>query len=700
MIKINAMLKNAGIFLLSLLSFLMVLNHKELFSIYQWNILPVRIVSALLILYGLLLLFIYKKKLVDAVFFSLFGLFVVIFCSSFVSSDLLDSLLYALFYLFVAFLYLSIKFLYKNIKNFKELFIDLYLISVSVSLAVVVFQIIFFYSTSKLVGAVWPVPNHVPRFGAFFWDINHFGLFLAFGFWLCVYKVFIFAKNKVHLLKYSCLLFLILISLFLTSSRSALLGLGFGTLVFTFLFLYYFTSVLKKHFYMFIKYLVIFLPVFIFSVSVFAGTFIRNFFFYRIHSFFTHFILLKIGFYMFLKHPLLGVGGNDFGTALKDSSFFKDFALLDPGALSYKVPIHSVWFQFLTESGILAFIFFAFFSIFTLFLLFKSYTKTKKILFLILFSAFFGALVSGIFYSYNLEFFWLFLLFSAVVGYNNFSFSKKFFFKFIKMLYGFKFLMYLGIFVYLLYLLSKIDNSPSYSEILLFNSAKSGVGDGLLSGFYTMYLNKFQYMFGYFPYVGRLLSFTFAVPVVYLSYLILQKLKFTKKLIFTTSYVLLLGYTSSFFEINKISFYFYLGFLASFSIIFFVDTSKLRYVNSKIYTNFIHILLFVSLVMGFFILSPSKINIYQPNVSRLVNTLAQKYSLGDFKIYTDISGADDTVSFYTEPKTSVYLVDQKTSIDANINYIFLSRNKNLNIPYSLVVTGNNVYGFINFERSE
>ena len=693
----------------------MILNHKELFSIYTWNLLPVRFISGLVIINGFVLLVIYKNKLLDIVFEILILLFLFISLSSLVSSNISESFIYSLFYLFVAFLYIMLKFLFKNTKEFVDVFINFYLLTVFISIVIVIFQIIVFYSNDKLFGAVWPVPGNIPRFGALFWDINHFGLFLVIGIWLLFYKFLkdirkFSYKNALHLL----FILITFCTLVLTSSRSAILGFLVGMSIFV---LVYFLTYRKNYFRNFLyklsQNIIIIFPFIILIFTYLFGTLVRNFFFYRIHSFFTHFILLGIGFDLFKQNPFLGVGANNFGRAFQRSKFFREFALLDPGALDNKVPIHSVWFQFLTESGFIAFLLFLVFSSFTLYLLYKAYRKEKNIFYLILFSSFLGILISSIFYSYNLEFYWLYIVFCILMGFSEFTFKSSQFKVFVKGIFSIKIGISIIIFLYFIVLTSSMDIAPNVDEISMFNLAKTigahyPIFDRSIFIFpYFKLLNSFQYMLGYFPYVGRLVSLIFTISSLSILFIYLKDYFNRKKaLALSISIILSATYVFRILEISPASYFFYLVMLSLFLISSLInklmDEKVTNYkiniplINKSNSTILLYFLMIISMFLGFLVYKPFHLKSYQPEVSNLIKSLARKYSLNDFIFVTDIEGIEKVVRFYTEPITPVH--DSLYKFTGK-NYIYITKNEFTTQNYDAVVSGESMtFAYVKFEE--
>jgi len=667
------------------------LNHKELFSIFMWGMTPVRFFLALFILTGILV-FVKNPKLKDSILIILLLFSLLIGLSTLVAANKLDALLFSFFYFSLPAFYIIYKKILTINKNFIENFLNTYLLSFAISTAFLIFQIIYYTLSQKLIGAVWPVPGHFPRFGALFWDINHFGAFAVINIWILIYKIQSNFKNKKAVFGYSVFLVLSLVALNLTSSRSSIMGLAIGALCLIYILITNSKGDSKNVFSKISVFVFSLLPFLVFLSSIAIGKYVRNFFFYRIHSFFTHFILIKIGFGLFKEHPWLGIGANNFDGALKSSTFFKDFSLLDPGALNYKIPIHSVWMHFLTEGGVFTFLLFLVLVSFSLYLLLKSYNLNKRFLDLILFCSLVSLLFAGIFYSYNLEFYWAFVTFIFFYSFSTVNFKFSQFKLFIFNLFSLKSLSAVTLVVTFIYLISNIGLSPTLNEINFFNLAKTISFSTDLTKISYFITKQYQYMFGYFPYVARLTPLTFLVASVgTLNYVIKFKNKFLG-FNFSLTLITILFALSKSFELSINSFYIYTAVLlfAVLKIIFSKLTIKSFIPKSDLALLVLSAICFLSVYIGY---KNIAVNSYNPNVSKITNSLAQKYSLNNFKIYTFKPEFIDPISFYTEPTAVI-----KNGLpELNEDSIYIT-NQKVDFKYDRVLSNQAISAFLNFNK--
>ncbi|HHH14264.1 MAG TPA: hypothetical protein ENJ78_00980, partial [candidate division WWE3 bacterium] len=323
-----------------LLVFLSPFNHKELFYLIRWNVFPARIVLSFSFFLGVSLLILFKKKTLDINFILFSILSISILISSLKSSNYVDSLLYSVFYLTLPFLYLIFKFLFIHYKRkFYLSFLFVFFISSFISSLFQFYQIWLYYSRNILFGAVWPLKDSTPRFGSLFWDVNHFAVFMVISIWVSILLLYHFfrAEKPNLILRISYILFiffsflLLVVSLYLSSSRSAFFGLLLG-----FSFVGFFLLYFKKSYYkvLYLVPLLLFLLLFLFYLTPFKYfNSLRSLFVYRSESLFSHFKLLSIGVTLFLKNPVFGVGIGNFSSALKVHPSFEVLSFLDPSVL-------------------------------------------------------------------------------------------------------------------------------------------------------------------------------------------------------------------------------------------------------------------------------------------------------------------------------------------------------------------------------
>jgi len=128
----------------------------------------------------------------------------------------------------------------------------------------------------------------------------------------------------------------------------------------------------------------------------------------------AHETLLRGEWELFLDNPILGVGYGSFSEAFRDSDWGRAHLYVDPTG-DIRLPAHSIWLETLCETGILGFVpyfLIMFLSLLTLSkALRKARNKTARLYLSALGSGLVGIMTAGIFYSYNLEFFWFYVFF-------------------------------------------------------------------------------------------------------------------------------------------------------------------------------------------------------------------------------------------------------------------------------------------------
>lgn len=436
--------------------------HKELFSIYIWDLLPIRILMGAFLLNSLYELIKFNGlswkfvKFLKDPFVLLSILFVISKLISTINSlDLKTSLFLDLFYLSILNFVLSIYFKLKASDVF-DLYKKYIFIAFIISL-IPFLQIYLYFNNNYLFGAILNVaglninfpsfsldPNFfmdalklivMTRLGSIFWDVNHFGGFLA-GLFVPSLALVLISKGKDlrnNLIYFS----FISVALFLTNSRSAWI-LGFvSILIFSILTIY--RKIGRKG----VLYSILGFSLFsilMFSLyqdknSIFREK-VRSYFHYRMDSFDSHFLLLQGAVEVFDKYPLIGGGTGSFFEHFKDTATSNEFLKRDPAGLSGRVPAHSIWGEVMAESGAIGIFVFVALSSFLLGIYFYSIAHSTDWKDYFLFSSFLstliGWLVAGIFYSYNSEFFFILMFFPAiyVVKKLNISFEELFtFFK-------------------------------------------------------------------------------------------------------------------------------------------------------------------------------------------------------------------------------------------------------------------------------
>jgi hypothetical protein len=230
--------------------FLSTLLHKELFSIYIWDLLPIRIFMAAFLL----------SSLVDFIIFNKFSLkFLVYLKDPFILINLLlivsrsismvNTLnLRSSLSLTAFFISISVFLVTLYVKLDSSQFLDLIkkYVNVSLILGLITFvQLYFYFQYSFLFGAVLNVagrsvdiPSFSPtasyfsdvlkivvmtRVGSLFWDVNHFGGFIASTL-VFAFAFLLNAKTKISRIYYFVTFSILGTVLFLTNSRSSFLS--------------------------------------------------------------------------------------------------------------------------------------------------------------------------------------------------------------------------------------------------------------------------------------------------------------------------------------------------------------------------------------------------------------------------------------------------------------------------------------------
>lgn len=413
-----------------------VLLHKELFSIYAWNILPARVfMMSLLVFITLKLLqsarnrnmFWIKRSLTHPAGAMLVAFWVIAGLSMFYSKNIQASLsLYAYLTTIVAlYFYLSIIFEEDSenvLKVLKTYSFIAFLLSI-----IGFIQIFVFEKYQFIFGSFWDVPGHTPRIGSLFWDVNHFAGLLALLLPLVI--ALVITSNWKLRPVFLIIGLSILATLALTNGRSGWIAAGLAILSAALVLIY------RKYRYKGLS--VLLCLVLLMSIGVFSQYLdkqspvrhkIRQYFHYRLDSFDSHFLLLTGSWQIFEKYPFLGGGYGSFYEHFSKTKISATYFSRDPAALNTRVPAHSIWGELLAETGILGFaVMLIFYSCVVFTLLYASLRLKKKeeyIIFAAMFGSVVGILAAGVFYSYNSEFFWI-ILFSYFL-YGVYSLQSKF----------------------------------------------------------------------------------------------------------------------------------------------------------------------------------------------------------------------------------------------------------------------------------
>lgn len=413
---------------------LSVLLHKELFSIYMWDVLPVRIfMLAFLAFAGLTALkkFVEFKKggnlitkvksfLRDPFILLLVLLWVIQGVSIIFTRNLASSLF---LYSFSTTVITFAIYFYNRYKNSPQSALNLIRFYTYIVFAAALFGFVQIYlhrTYDFIVGAFWNIPGNIPRIGSTFWDVNHFAALLAAL--MPVLGVFILTeKTWKRRALYAFMFAVMLVILLLTNSRTAWI-LGFVSFV-TFVNALLFRKYLFKG--------VLALVLFFVLVSIPLGVEysdrsspfrakIKDYFHYRIDSFDSHILLVRGALEVFEERPIIGGGYGGFYEHFSRTKIAAEYFGRDPAALNTRVPAHTIWGELLSETGILGFGTYLLLLLLMIGTLFYT-TLTSKDKKEILLTAAMGSVlvgwhVAGVFYSYKSEFFWLVMILYFTYG--------------------------------------------------------------------------------------------------------------------------------------------------------------------------------------------------------------------------------------------------------------------------------------------
>ena len=399
-----------------------VLLHKELFSTYAWNVLPIRLLMGSLTVYVVFSILNlvrtkqiakFKKVAANPVGVSLFLFWLIAGASLFFSRNLAASVSVYAFLTTIVALYV-----YMALESESDGFDVLRLIKayglIALVLCVIGFVQLFVFNKFQVIfGAFWNVPGHFPRIGSLFWDVNHFAGFLVLLLPILLTLVlFVPWKQKLVFFPTSVVILLVLV---LTNARSGWIAAIVAFLVFCLLRVY--KRFKGRGLYVIFFGLVVLASIFLGLYMNKQGAFrrsVRQYFHYRLDSFDSHFLLLNGAWQVFEKYPILGGGYGSFFEQFTKTNVSAVYFARDPAALNTRVPAHSIWGELLAETGTFGFTAMAVFYLGVIFTLLYAALKAKNTQASYLCTAMAGSVIgiltAGIFYSYNTEFFWLIIL--------------------------------------------------------------------------------------------------------------------------------------------------------------------------------------------------------------------------------------------------------------------------------------------------
>jgi len=483
--------KKISLYVLLILS---VLLHKELFSIYRWNLLPIR-----LFMFAFLVWSVYEvcnwslKKpnlrkvweyLKEPFIFLLLNLWLVRGISIIFTKNLFTSVTLFGFFTTVVALGIYLYILFKDSPDEVLKYIKFY-IYIAFGLCIFAyFQAFLYLKTEFIVGALWNVPGKFPRLGSLFWDVNHFGGLLA-GL-LPVLGAFILTSTSLKKKVWNGLMFLSMTGvLFFTNSRTSWI-LAFVAFV-TFLTLLLFRKFGSKGI------LSIFAVLFLLFSGVFVGYMdkdsafrrkIKDYFHYRIDSFDSHVMLLQGSFQVFGEYPVLGGGYGGFFEHFSETDIAATYFGRDPAALNTRVPAHTIWGEVISETGALGLVSFSLFVGLILstilYLALNSFDKKTVLISSAMFSSIFGWLIAGTFYSYNSEFFFivLFLYFVYAVATLQKDYDLSKILSFFGKLKKLHFVIILGLGVFLIFINLGRNHLVPWDEAIYAKIAKNMLETG------------------------------------------------------------------------------------------------------------------------------------------------------------------------------------------------------------------------------
>lgn len=429
---------NIAVYVLLLLS---VLLHKELFSFYAWDFLPVRffmLAFAAATSFKLLQEIIQAKsikpvitQLKDPFIFLLIALLLIKAASIFFTRNLSASLFMLVFFVTAVLLGFA---LFKHLFGKEQAilkYIKFYIVIGFILCVFGFFQTVLYLKTEVIIGALWNVPGNLPRVGATFWDVNHFAALLSVL--LTLLGAFIVLplvhSGKKDLVKqfvkqragYVVMFVPMLAILLLTNSRTAWISAAVSFIAFvSLLFVRKFGS---KGVLIIAAVILVISAVGLREYSIKSSPFravVKQYFHYRMDSFDSHMLLLTGAFQIFERYPILGGGIGSFYEQFSKMPVSAEFFGRDPAALNTRVPPHTIWGELVAETGILGLVVFTLMVglifMVLLYVALRSKDTNQVLIASGMFSSILGLMVAGVFYSYNAEFFWIILFLFFLYG--------------------------------------------------------------------------------------------------------------------------------------------------------------------------------------------------------------------------------------------------------------------------------------------
>jgi len=224
--------------------------------------------------------------------------------------------------------------------------------------------------------------------------------------------------------------------------------------------------------------------------------------------------LIKVGTIVSFQNMLLGIGANSFHAYFKNSEWANAYYYIDEAALSYKLPLHNLWLEVASETGLISLIFFIIFWVFLLKLLYDLFKTKNDFYALGLLSGIVSFLIGGFMYSYKSEFFWIYVVIACAYVVAN---TKSIKLPKINYLSSLLFIFSIvALIIPAFYIISPLNSS----EIQMFYGVTN---QNVFIQIYQYLLNLFRYIFGNYSFTGRSLSFLFYVSTVFVLLGILRK---------------------------------------------------------------------------------------------------------------------------------------------------------------------------------
>lgn len=398
------------------------------FSFIFNRILPVRVILLGLLLFSFVFLlnryFIGGVKRIkqdllslttDPLLVILLTLFLVRVISLVNSLNLKASLSLLSFFASMIGLYILGKFLITNYRFFIFRMIRLYVYVGIFAALFGLLQLILHFKGIRLQGVL--VGGDFIRIPGTFFDANHFPAYLSTIAPLTIGFAWLSSNRFFRFLWWGLFLVLAVVILY-TFSRSGVISLGVGTLIFL---LYSLRLGFLK------KVLPLILVILAVAVLVLVSDRTPRSLIDRAKSVIdpqerstvAHTLLIQGELDIFRANPILGVGYGSFSEHFRKSEMGKEHLKIDPTE-DIRLPAHSIWFEVITETGISGLILYSTFVVLILASLVNTIqevpNKTVRIYGAGIFSGIAGLLTGGLFYSYNLEFFWAFLFIGIFFG--------------------------------------------------------------------------------------------------------------------------------------------------------------------------------------------------------------------------------------------------------------------------------------------